>query len=359
MKPGTGVRKAGIAAVFFLGAVLAAAAGPAPPGGPIPDRSIPGPEEGAVPAAAFDLENVPLAAALDLLKAKYGVRWVAREEVLRAARPVTLKGSFTIPGALAEIARQAGVEIKTGGDGVASVAAPGVKGELAPGGTAAIPIDLPSTVGISVNAFAYEALAIDRKGNRLECRLWNPNPSKPRSKASALRHELKRVESGVLEAGEYELAAPLNAKVAYEVIPVPDLPPAAQRGAVAAGRSATIRVGTPSTLTASAMLSPWNNLSIGVEGGRIVVGVAEGPVPMAIYSTPPPPQRKTVQAGPLAPGEYTLEAPAAIGIEYQVTGTAAPASGRVRRGPPSEPRSQTGDPVREVLRPEHVPGETR
>lgn len=97
-----------------------------PPQGSVRAVEILG-EADAPPAAArrarLDLRAAPLGDALEALKAKLGLRYVAPDDVLKGAKPVTLEGELTLEEALAEIAKQAGVSITTGADGVAAVAA--------------------------------------------------------------------------------------------------------------------------------------------------------------------------------------------------------------------------------------------
>lgn len=114
-------RSLGLVLILFAGGAFArpALAGEAVERGTF----APGTGDAGGPAAEIDVKEASLADAMDLLKGKFGLRWVAKEEVLAGARPVTLQGPFTRDAALAEIARQAGVAIRTGEDGVASVTA--------------------------------------------------------------------------------------------------------------------------------------------------------------------------------------------------------------------------------------------
>lgn len=105
------------AALAWVLAAWAAWAGPASGAG-----EAPGAAPGA-PGAALSLRAAPLRDALDALKEKLGLRYVAPDDVLRSAKPVTLEGEFAREEALAEIARQAGVSVSTGADGVVAVAA--------------------------------------------------------------------------------------------------------------------------------------------------------------------------------------------------------------------------------------------
>lgn len=86
----------------------------APAAGPPP---VPAP--GA--RARLSLRGVPLADALDALKATLGLAYAAQDAALAAAKPVTLEGEFTLEEALAETARQAGVSIERGRDGIAVI----------------------------------------------------------------------------------------------------------------------------------------------------------------------------------------------------------------------------------------------
>lgn len=83
------------------------------------------PAAAAGPKAALDLSGAPLAGALEALEGKFGIEYLAKEEILAAAKPVTLEGEFTLEAAIEEIARQAGVSIRRGRDGVWTVGAAG------------------------------------------------------------------------------------------------------------------------------------------------------------------------------------------------------------------------------------------
>lgn len=94
--------------------------------GPIPvDEFLGAAARAAAPLqkGEFDLKAAPLAEALDALKARFDLRWVATEEVLRGAKPVTLAGLYTLEAALLQIDRESGLIVEQGEDGVVSFTA--------------------------------------------------------------------------------------------------------------------------------------------------------------------------------------------------------------------------------------------